>query len=494
MAWHVAAALRRQDLSALTEPSLTRATWWGGRRHRGATVVVLVVLASLDNTALALLPALFGTVSEQLRVSEAAVALVTAVTLLLTAVSAAVWGYVGDRANRKLLLVFGTLVWSAGLAVVGVTNSYTLLFVGHVLASLGLGAVASIGFAVISDLVAPRHRGLAMSFWGVSQGVGTVLGTLTGGFLGAGQWQQPFVIISVAGLVVALLYLAGYDTPRGASEPALRELHEQGEAYPYRIQPQDLHSLARRRTNIWLVAQGLTAQFAYGSLIWLPRLFQAKVEAQGYDDELSTAVGSLFAALFQVGAVFSVVGGWLGDRWQQRDPRGRALLSAIGILGAIPFFLAMFLLPLRVELPAGASTFEVIVATVGSIFTEPTVAATFACALLALALTSADSPNWFALIGDVNLPEHRGTVFGVGNLVNGVGRAAGNGLVGAVFGSGALAALTPPLNFAVGLASFQLFFIPTGWCYWKAAEHAPEDIGETHRILRSRARRGDPSG
>ena len=65
--------------------------------------------------------------------------------------------------------------------------------------------------------------------------------------------------------------------------------------------------------------------------------------------------------------------------------------------------------------------------------TQPVMAASFLAALLALALTSANSPNWFALITEVNPPEHRGTVFSLGNLVNGAGRAAGIGLAGASF-------------------------------------------------------------
>ena len=58
--------------------------------------------------------------------------------------------------------------------------------------------------------------------------------------------------------------------------------------------------------------------------------------------------------------------------------------------------------------------------------TEPTVGLSLAVAVFALALTSANSPNWFAMIADVNPPEHRGTVYSLGNLVNGFGRAGGN--------------------------------------------------------------------
>ena len=105
----------------------------------------------------------------------------------------------------------------------------------------------------------------------------------------------------------------------------------------------------------------------------------------------------------------------------------------------------------------------------------------------ALALTSADSPNWYALISDVNLPEHRGTVFGFANLSNGVSRTLGNGLTAAA--AGMLAARLPaPLNYAVGLAVFQLFFIPTGLCYWAASKTCPSDIARVRGLLAERGR------
>jgi MFS family permease len=112
----------------------------------------------------------------------------------------------------------------------------------------------------------------------------------------------------------------------------------------------------------------------------------------------------------------------------------------------------------------------------------------FLCAILALALTSANSPNWFALLADVNPPEHRGTVYSLGNLANGVGRAAGNGLVGAVFQALARA-LPPPVNYATGLALFQVFFIPTGVMYWLASRTVPADIDTVRELLRERAQR-----
>ncbi|MHC1681511.1 MAG: MFS transporter [Clostridiaceae bacterium] len=54
----------------------------------------------------------------------------------------------------------------------------------------------------------------------------------------------------------------------------------------------------------------------------------------------------------------------------------------------------------------------------------------FILAILSSAVQSANTPNWLALITEINLPEHRGTAFSIANLANGIGRALGNAGVG----------------------------------------------------------------
>jgi hypothetical protein len=147
----------------------------------------------------------------------------------------------------------------------------------------------------------------------------------------------------------------------------------------------------------------------------------------------------------------------------------------------------LFFVPMRINVPDGAGSAAVIRAVLSDVFTEPTVGACLATAVFALALTSANSPNWFAMIADVNPPEHRGTVYSLGNLVNGVGRAGGNALVAVAFRSLATA-FPPPLNYAVGLAAFQFFFVPTGVMYWLASRTVAKDMADTHAgLLAARA-------
>ena len=325
-----------------------------------------------------------------------------------------------------------------------------------------------------------------MSLWGLAQGLGMGVGVFLGALLGADDWGLPFLVIAVAGLGFGALYLFTYDPKRGRVEPDANAAIGPSVEQEPRIEIRDIPLLATKPSNVWLILQGFTAQFAYGSLIWLPRLFAAKMEATGSSLETATAVGGLFAIVFQVGGVFSVYGGYLGDQWQRRDLRGRATLSAIGVLGAIPLYLALFFIPLTgLNIPEPAGTGEVIVAVLAGLFTNGWVAGAFFLALGAVALTSLDSPNWFALISEVNLPEHRGTAFGLANLSGGVGRAIGIWLTPAasIFFESRFA---PPLNFAIGLAVFQLFFVPTGLCYYMATKTTPSDISEARRTMARR--------
>jgi len=454
--------------------------------------VVFVVLASLDNAALTMLPAMVLPVSEELGVSEAAIGILAGATIFVVAVTAVFWGYVGDTRTRKPLLFWGTIIWATGSLLSATADTFWQLALWQMVVAVGLGSIASIGFSVISDFVGPARRGLAMSFWGISQGIGGIVGALLASQLGAENFRIPLAVIAVAGFVFAILYIPTFEAPRGYKEPALAQMYEAGEEYEYTIDRSQIPVIFQRRTNLWLILQGLTAQVAYGSLIWVPLLYQEKVIAQGYDPATGTRVGGLFATIFTMGALFSILFGHLGDRLQRTNLSGRARLSMFGILGAIPFFLVFFWVPLNgLEVTDGAGTATLVPEVLASLFTNPWVSVAFISAMIALALTSADSPNWFALIADVNVPEHRGTVFGMGSLVNGVGRSFGAALT-AMMASAIERAVPPPWNWALGLSLFQIFFLPTGWCYWKASETCPADIIEVQELLVTRAHAVSP--
>src|SRR3954453_20964494 len=187
----------------------------GGPAHRVYSVVVFVILASLDNVAIGLVPPLYRSIGDDFGVGEAGIALATTIMFLISAVAAIGWAYAGGRPDRKPVLMLGTVIWVIGTAWSGLSTGYASFLLAQVTAAFGLGAVASVSFAVVSDLISPRRRGLVMSFWGLSQGVGTLAGTLLGGLLGHDDWRKPFLVASAAGVIATVAYVFTYNVPCG---------------------------------------------------------------------------------------------------------------------------------------------------------------------------------------------------------------------------------------------------------------------------------------
>src|SRR6266545_5445189 len=92
-------------MTSLDRPAPVRV----GAVRRLYSVTVFIVLASLDNVAIGLVPPLYTPIGRALHQPESLVSLVTAISFLVTAVAAVGWAYVGDRTNRKPLLMIGTL-------------------------------------------------------------------------------------------------------------------------------------------------------------------------------------------------------------------------------------------------------------------------------------------------------------------------------------------------------------------------------------------------
>src|SRR5262245_17838110 len=115
----------------------------GGHPHRIYTVIVFIILASLDNVAIGLVPPLFSPIAQSLGVAEAAVSGATAATYLVSAIASVAWAYFGDRTNRKPLLMIGTLIWAAGTFGTSIADAYPEFLLAQLFAAVGLGAIAS---------------------------------------------------------------------------------------------------------------------------------------------------------------------------------------------------------------------------------------------------------------------------------------------------------------------------------------------------------------
>ncbi len=433
------------------------------------------------------MPPLYAIIARDLQADESQLGWITAVYILLLALAAAFWGYRGDKGQRKNLLLYGTIIWGTGMISSGFAQSFWGLFGWQMITAVGVGSIASIGFSIVSDLIPAHRRGFALSLWSISQGIGVTFGSLLASTIGSLNWRWPFFAIAALGLLFAFLYLFTIEPQRGQAEPELQPLFKKGQSYQHLINRHDLKIIIGKQTNRWLIFQGFLLSFAYGSTIWVPRWAIARVQAEGFDLDTATLIGNLFVTLFGIGGFLAIPAGQLGDRLQLKNKRARAIICATGLLISVPFFIALFFIPFKgVVVPTNGTILETSWAVLISIVTNGWVALAFLTTLIAISLFSAEPPNRAAILTDVNLPEHRGTVVGISRLSRAIANALSVGLAGLIISS-LTTNFPPPLNYAIGLAIFQLIVIPAGLCYIIIAKVAPDEITAVKHLLTQRA-------
>lgn len=453
--------------------------------RRAYSVVLFVIMASIDNTTLALLPALAPSVRNEFGASNQAIGLIIGLNLLVVAVTALFWGYRSDQTERRKLLLIGTLAWAIPIGLVPLTSRAWEFGALLLIAGLGLGCISTVGYSIITDLIAERWRGLMLGVWGLAQGIGGLLAGIIAGQLAAdANWRVPFGLLAAIGVGCSVLALFALSPAKGAADRVLQPLNANGGEYDYRIRRADLPLILRKPSNRWLMLQGFVAQFAFGALAtWTVTLLTARLETQGVPLRLANGIAALLWVILQLGGVVSLLWGWLGDRLQARYPQARALLAAYGFWMAIPGYLLLFWSPLPLSGNADGSAPRVVLAQLGS---NGWWWIAILGATIAVAAQATNAPNWFAMVSEVNLPEHRGTAFSFVTFASNVGRPFGVVLVGIVF-DWLQRALPAPTNYALGLSLFQLFFIPAGLCFWLASQTAPHDAAAVQATLRERA-------
>lgn len=454
------------------------------------TLTILILSASLDNIVLGLFPPLFSLISEDLNIHVSSMGTVSAITILFSATSSIFWGYMADKGKRKHLLIIGTLVFSFSIFLTAFSKNFFQLILFQVFTGIGLGCIGSIGYSVLTDYIPKKHLGTLLSLWGLSQGFGGIAGAVMAPIISShSTWRRPFIIISIIDFIFMFLYIFMKEPKKGLAEPELKNLHEEGLSYNYSIELSHIPKIISKKSNKWLMLQGFFMQVTIGTLIWLPTLYASKIRAEGINRQTALIAAGYFYGLLQMGGLSSTYFGYLGDKFQKKTYRGRALMTGGLLLTAIPLYILMFLLPMdNLKLPMSNDPYKILISLVMQFVTNPWILLMFVLAVCATAAQSANTPNWLALLTDINLPEHRATAFSIANLINGVGRALGNIFIGIVLGFISLK-FNEPYNYIFTMVLFQLFFIPAVYCYYKVSKNSGRDIRKVKSVLKRRAKK-----
>jgi EmrB/QacA subfamily drug resistance transporter len=143
---------------------------------------------------------------------------VTSAYLLGYAVPLLVAGRLGDRFGPKNLYLGGLAVFTAASLWCGLSGTIGMLIAARVVQGLGAGVLTPQTLSVITRIFPPERRGMAMSVWGATAGVATLVGPLAGGVLvDALGWAWIFFVnvpVGIIGLGLAIWLMPVLPTHR----------------------------------------------------------------------------------------------------------------------------------------------------------------------------------------------------------------------------------------------------------------------------------------
>lgn len=245
-------------------------------------------------------------------------------------------GWVGDRQPRLRLAAGGVFVWSAATVASGLAPTYAWLLVARAVIGAGEASYAVVTPSLLSDCYLAERRARVMGIFYAAIPVGSALGYILGGTVGAAYgWRAAFFIAGAPGALLAFVLLLLAEPERGAMDPP-------GTAAPVPLSlVASLRALAVRRSYLVNTAAQVVYTFAMGGLAtWMPTYF---VRARGIP--LATASATFGLLLVVAGFAGTLLGGRIASAVAKRRPGADFTVSGWSLVASIVFTLPAVLAP-----------------------------------------------------------------------------------------------------------------------------------------------------
>lgn len=329
--------LARQSTSPATAPRLATA-WW-----MVAVLFTIYLFSWIDRLVVSML---VEPVKQGLHLSDFQMSLILGPSFAIVyAIFGIPLGWAADHYQRRLVIFFAALVWTAATIACGFSRSFEALLIARMFVGIGEAALLPAAYSLIADAF-PRDKlttatstfqmagkgGSAAAFGlgGIAIAWATHLGRVDIPLHGLAEpWQLVMMLVGLPGIVLAFLVFTFPEPAR--REPAGRQAAADHGSV--------IHFL-RRHWQLVIAMMMLFSAMAlcgYSMTAWVPTYI-------GRHFGWSPAVyGPALSVMNLIGAASLVVNGWIVDRLYRRGMKDVHLrFYSWLILAVFPGLIAMF--------------------------------------------------------------------------------------------------------------------------------------------------------
>jgi predicted MFS family arabinose efflux permease len=246
-------------------------------------------------------------------------------------------GWLADRTNRVRVLALACAIWSAATTGCGLARNYTQLVIARVTVGFGEAGGVPPSYAIISDYFPPARRGTALGIYNLGPPVGAALGIAFGASIAAAfSWRYAFVSLGAVGVLAAIAALLIVPEPRrgGLDRKAGQA------AGPTRFWPMLAMFFSRPTLVLAALGSGATQFITYG-VGNFTTLFLMREKGMTLNEV--AVYYALVVGIAMSGGIY--VSGRVIDRLTRRSKQAYALVPAVSLTLAIPFYIAFVWAP-----------------------------------------------------------------------------------------------------------------------------------------------------
>ena len=238
-------------------------------------------------------------------------------------------GMIGDRVNRKWLIVGSLFVWSTVTLAMGYAQNFDQLYWLRALMGVSEALYIPAGLSLIADFHSSKTRSLAIGIHMTGLYMGQALGGFGATIAASFSWQSAFHSFGIIGIIYSVVLILFLREKKSSIEVTDKITIER---------PGFFKGLSLLFSNIafWIIVFyfAVPSLPGWGIKNWLPTLFADNLNIDmskaGPLSTITIAASSFLGVLF---------GGILSDRWVQKNIKGRIYTSAIGLGLTIPALL-----------------------------------------------------------------------------------------------------------------------------------------------------------